>query len=111
MARVAFVMDKLFRRFGLSGKSFIPLLMGFGCSVPAVMASRTLENERDRKITIAITPFMSCGAKLPIYLMFAATLFADSNQTLVVYSVYMLGLVVAVISALILSIKIYLKYE
>ena len=103
MARVAFVMDKLFRRFGLSGKSFIPLLMGFGCSVPAVMASRTLENERDRKITIAITPFMSCGAKLPIYLMFAATLFADSNQTLVVYSIYMLGLVVAVISALILS--------
>ena len=103
MARVAFVMDKLFRRFGLSGKSFIPLLMGFGCSVPAVMASRTLENERDRKITIAITPFMSCGAKLPIYLMFAATLFADSNQTVVVYSIYMLGLVVAVISALILS--------
>ena len=103
MARVAFVMDKLFRRFGLSGKSFIPLLMGFGCSVPAVMASRTLENERDRKITIAITPFMSCGAKLPIYLMFAATLFAGSNQTVVVYSIYMLGLVVAVISALILS--------
>lgn len=103
MARVAFVMDKLFGRFGLSGKSFIPLLMGFGCSVPAVMASRTLENERDRKITIAITPFMSCGAKLPIYLMFAATLFATSNQTLVVYSIYMLGLVVAVISALILS--------
>ena len=103
MARVAFVMDKLFRRFGLSGKSFIPLLLGFGCSVPAVMASRTLENERDRKITIAITPFMSCGAKLPIYLMFAATLFAGSNQTVVVYSIYMLGLVVAVISALILS--------
>ncbi len=103
MARVAFVMDKLFRRFGLSGKAFIPLLMGFGCSVPAVMASRTLENERDRKITIAITPFMSCGAKLPIYLMFAATLFTTSNQTLVVYSIYMLGLVVAVISALILS--------
>ena len=103
MARVAFVMDKLFRRFGLSGKSFIPLLMGFGCSVPAVMASRTLENERDRKITIAITPFMSCGAKLPIYLMFAATLFAGSNQTVVVYSIYILGLVVAVISALILS--------
>ena len=103
MARVAFVMDKLFRRFGLSGKSFIPLLMGFGCSVPAVMASRTLENERDRKITIAITPFMSCGAKLPIYLMFAATLFAGSNQTVVVYSIYMLGLVVAVISALTLS--------
>ena len=110
MARVAFVMDKLFRRFGLSGKSFIPLLMGFGCSVPALMASRTLENERDRKITIAITPFMSCGAKLPIYLMFAATLFATSNQTLVVYSIYMLGLVVAVISALILS-KLVFKGE
>lgn len=103
MARVAFVMDKLFRKFGLSGKSFIPLLMGFGCSVPALMASRTLENEKDRKITMMITPFMSCGAKLPIYLMFAATLFADSNQTLIVYSIYMLGLVVAVLSALILS--------
>lgn len=103
MARVAFVMDKIFRRFGLSGKSFIPLLMGFGCSVPALMASRTLENEKDRKVTMMITPFMSCGAKLPIYLMFAATLFANSNKTLIIYSIYMLGLVVAVISALILS--------
>ena len=103
MARVAFVMDKIFSKFGLSGKSFIPLLMGFGCSVPAIMASRTLENEKDRKITMMITPFMSCGAKLPIYLMFAATLFVNSNQTLIVYSIYMLGLVVAVISALILS--------
>lgn len=110
MARVAFVMDKLFRKFGLSGKSFIPLLMGFGCSVPALMASRTLENEKDRKITMMITPFMSCGAKLPIYLMFAATLFADSNQTLIVYSIYMLGLVVAVLSALILS-KFVIKGE
>lgn len=110
MARVAFVMDKIFRRFGLSGKSFIPLLMGFGCSVPALMASRTLENEKDRKITMMITPFMSCGAKLPIYLMFATTLFANSNQTLIVYSIYMLGLVVAVISALILS-KFIVKGE
>ncbi|WP_343347575.1 ferrous iron transport protein B [Terrisporobacter petrolearius] len=110
MARVAFVMDKIFRRFGLSGKSFIPLLMGFGCSVPALMASRTLENEKDRKITMMITPFMSCGAKLPIYLMFAATLFANSNQTLIIYSIYMLGLVVAVISALILS-KFVVKGE
>ena len=110
MARVAFVMDKLFRKFGLSGKSFIPLLMGFGCSVPALMASRTLENEKDRKITMMITPFMSCGAKLPIYLMFAATLFANSNQTLIVYSIYMLGLVVAVIGALILS-KFIIKGE
>ena len=103
MARVAFVMDKVFRKFGLSGKSFIPLLMGFGCSVPALMASRTLENEKDRKLTMMITPFMSCGAKLPIYLMFAATLFADKNQTLIVYSIYMLGLVVAVLSGIILS--------
>lgn len=110
MARVAFVMDKIFRKLGLSGKSFIPLLMGFGCSVPALMASRTLENEKDRKITMMITPFMSCGAKLPIYLMFAATLFANSNQTLIVYSIYMLGLVVAVISALILS-KFIVKGE
>lgn len=110
MARVAFVMDKIFRRFGLSGKSFIPLLMGFGCSVPALMASRTLENEKDRKVTMMITPFMSCGAKLPIYLMFAATLFANSNKTLIIYSIYMLGLVVAVISALILS-KFIVKGE
>ena len=103
MARVAFVMDRLFRRFGLSGKSFIPLLMGYGCSVPAVMASRTLESEKDRRLTIMITPFMSCGAKLPIYLMFAATLFTQYNQTLIIYSIYVIGIVVAVIGALILS--------
>lgn len=103
MARVAFVMDRLFRHLGLSGKSFIPLLMGFGCSVPALMASRTLESEKDRKITMMITPFMSCGAKLPIYAMFAATLFPSGAQTWVIFSIYMLGLVVAVISALILN--------
>ncbi|MCI8516483.1 MAG: ferrous iron transport protein B [Hungatella sp.] len=103
MARVAFVMDRIFRHFGLSGRSFIPMLMGFGCSVPALMASRTLESDKDRKITMMITPFMSCGAKLPIYAMFAATLFADSNQTAVVFSVYMLGIVVAVVSALLLN--------
>lgn len=103
MARVAFVMDRIFRHFGLSGRSFIPLLMGFGCSVPALMASRTLESDKDRKITMMITPFMSCGAKLPIYAMFAATLFADSNTTLIVFSIYMLGLVVAIISAIILN--------
>ncbi|MGB8452938.1 MAG: ferrous iron transport protein B [Anaerocolumna sp.] len=103
MARVAFVMDRIFRRFGLSGKSFIPLLMGFGCSVPALMASRTLENEKDRRLTMMITPFMSCGAKLPIYLMFAATLFPNDNQTLIVYSIYFLGLFVAILSGIILS--------
>lgn len=103
MARVAFVMDRIFRHFGLSGRSFIPMLMGFGCSVPALMASRTLESDKDRKITMMITPFMSCGAKLPIYAMFAATLFAESNQTMVVFSIYMLGIVVAVIGALLLN--------
>lgn len=103
MARIAFVMDSIFRRFGLSGRSFIPLLMGFGCSVPALMASRTLESEKDRRITLMITPFMSCGAKLPVYAMFAATLFAGHNQTTIVFSIYMLGLIVAVISSFILN--------
>lgn len=103
MARVAFVMDRIFRHFGLSGRSFIPMLMGFGCSVPALMASRTLESDKDRKITMMITPFMSCGAKLPIYAMFAVTLFADINKTAIVFSVYMLGIAIAVISALLLN--------
>ena len=103
MARVAFVMDRIFRHFGLSGRSFIPMLMGFGCSVPALMASRTLESDKDRKITMMITPFMSCGAKLPIYAMFAATLFVDSNQTSIVFSIYMLGILVAILSALLLN--------
>jgi len=103
MARVAFVMDRIFRHFGLSGRSFIPMLMGFGCSVPALMASRTLESDKDRKITMMITPFMSCGAKLPIYAMFACTLFSAYNQTAIIFSIYMLGIAVAVISALILN--------
>jgi len=103
MARVAFVMDRVFRKFGLTGKSFIPLLMGFGCSVPAIMASRTLENDKDRKLTMMITPFMSCGAKLPIYLMFAATLFPETNQTGIIFGIYMLGLAVAIITGIILS--------
>lgn len=103
MARIAFVMDRIFRRFGLSGRSFIPLLMGFGCSVPALMASRTLESDKDRKITMMITPFMSCGAKLPIYAMFVTTLFANQNKTLIVFSIYMLGLIIAVLSSFILN--------
>ncbi len=103
MARVAFVMDRIFRRFGLSGRSFIPMLMGFGCSVPALMASRTLESDKDRKITMMITPFMSCGAKLPIYAMFAATIFAGSNQTAIVFTIYMLGIAVAIISSFLLN--------
>lgn len=103
MARVAFVMDRIFRHFGLSGRSFIPMLMGFGCSVPALMASRTLESDKDRKITMMITPFMSCGAKLPIYAMFAYTLFSSYNQTTIIFSIYMLGIAAAIISALILN--------
>lgn len=110
MARVAFVMDRIFRKFGLSGKSFIPLLMGFGCSVPALTASRTLESDKDRKITMMVTPFMSCGAKLPIYLMFVATLFSSSNRTAIIFSIYILGMVMAVISALILN-KFMFKAE
>jgi len=102
MARAAFVMDRLLRKLGLSGKSFIPMLMGFGCSVPAVMSTRTLENEKDRRLTIMLTPFMSCGARLPIYALFAGAFFAQ-NQGLVIFSIYILGIVVAIISGIILK--------
>jgi len=103
MARVAFVMDRIFRKFGLTGKSFIPLLMGFGCSVPALMAARTLENDKDRRITMMITPFMSCGAKLPIYLMFIGTLFDEKYRTITLFGVYFLGIGVAILSGIILN--------
>ncbi len=109
MARAAFIMDRLFKRLGLSGKSFIPMLMGFGCSVPAIMATRTLENEKDRRLTIILTPFMSCGAKLPIYALFAGAFFAN-NQSLVVFSIYLLGIVIAILSGIILR-KTVLKGE
>lgn len=106
MARAAFVMDRLLRKLGLTGKSFIPMLMGFGCSVPAVMAARTLENEKDRKLTIILTPFMSCGARLPIYAMFAAAFFAQ-NQSIVIFSIYILGIVVAVLSGILLKKTVF----
>jgi len=102
MARVAFVMDKFFRKFGLTGKSFIPLLIGSGCSVPGIMATRTLENEKDRKLTILLTPFISCGAKLPIYVMFAAAFFPN-NSGMVVFIIYMLGIAVAILSGILLK--------
>jgi len=102
MARAAFIMDRLLRKFGLSGRSFIPMIMGFGCTVPALMATRTLESERDRRLTMMITPFMSCGARFPIYAVFAAAFFADSQAT-VVFSIYLLGILVAVISGIILK--------
>ncbi len=107
MARVAFVMDRIFRRFGLSGRSFIPLLMGFGCGVPAITSTRTLESEKDRKITTIITGFMPCGAKLPIFALFVSVIFADSNKTLVTYSLYMLSIVVAIIVSLLLNKFVY----
>ncbi|MCX7920722.1 MAG: ferrous iron transport protein B [Clostridia bacterium] len=109
MARAAFIMDRVLRKLGLSGKSFIPMLMGFGCSTPAIMASRTLENEKDRRLTIILTPFMSCGARLPVYALFAAAFFAQ-NQGVIIFSIYMLGIVVAVLSGIILK-KFVLKGE
>ena len=106
MARAAFVMDRFLRKLGLSGKSFIPMIMGFGCSVPAIMSTRTLENEKDRKLTIILTPFMSCGARLPIYALFAAAFFSR-NQDVVIFSIYVLGIIVAIVSGIILKKTIF----
>ncbi|MDQ0363145.1 ferrous iron transport protein B [Breznakia pachnodae] len=102
MARVAFIMDRILRRFGLSGKAFLPLLTGFGCSVPAIMGARTLEGERERKLTMMLVPYMSCGAKAPIWALFASAVFTD-NGDLMTFGIYMLGILVAVISAIILK--------
>ena len=102
MARVAFVMDKLLRKIGLSGRSFVPMLIGFGCSVPAIMATRTLSSERDRRMTILLTPFMSCSAKLPIYAMFTAAFFTD-HKALVMIGLYVMGMVIGVLYGLILK--------
>ena len=100
MSRAAFIMDRLMRRFGLSGKAFIPMLMGFGCSVPAVMGARTMENEKDRRMTIMLIPFMSCAAKLPVYGLITSAFFG-AWAGVVVFALYVLGLVMAVISGLI----------
>lgn len=107
MARVAFVMDRIFRRFGLSGRSFIPLLMGFGCSVPAIMATRTLESEKDRRITAIITGMVPCGAKLPIFAMFSA-IFFPKHTTLIMFTIYMSSIIVAIIVSLLMN-KIMFK--
>ena len=106
MARVAFVMDKLLRKIGLSGRSFVPMLIGFGCSVPAIMATRTLPSERDRKMTILLTPFMSCSAKLPIYAVFTAAFF-PKYQALVMISLYVLGMIVAICVGLLLKNSLF----
>ncbi|HIW93489.1 MAG TPA: ferrous iron transport protein B [Candidatus Flavonifractor merdipullorum] len=102
MSRAAFIMDRLLRRFGLSGKAFIPMLMGFGCTVPAVMGARTMENEKDRRMTIMLVPFMSCSARLPVYGLMTAAFFAHWSG-LVVFSLYILGLVCAIVSGIILK--------
>lgn len=103
MARVAFVMDKLLRKIGLSGRSFVPMLIGFGCSVPAIMSTRTLSSERDRKMTILLTPFMSCSAKLPIYSLIISVFFPRHYQALVMVGLYIFGIICAIIYALILK--------
>ena len=106
MARVAFVMDSSLRKIGLSGRSFVPMLIGFGCSVPAIMSARTLASERDRKLTILITPFMSCGAKVPIYALFTAAFFTQ-YQGLVMTSLYILGILIAILTGLIFKKTLY----
>ncbi len=107
MARVAFVMDKALRKIGLSGRSFVPMLIGFGCSVPAIMATRTLSSDRDRKITIILTPFMSCSAKLPIYGMIIAAFFPH-KAAIVMLTIYCIGILVAIISAILLKNTIFI---
>ena len=101
MARVAFIMDRIFRKFGLSGKSFIPMLIGTGCSIPGIMASRTIENEKDRKMTILLTPFIPCGAKLPVFAMFIAMMFP--NETWVGPSIYLISICMVILSGIILK--------
>jgi len=102
MARVAFVMDKPMRKIGLSGRSFVPMLMGFGCTVPAIMATRTLPSDRDRKMTILLTPFMSCGAKVPIYALFTAAFFSK-YQALIMIALYIIGILLGILSALVMN--------
>lgn len=102
MARAAFIMDKPLRKLGLSGRSFIPLIMGFGCTVPAVMGARTLENKQDRRMTVFLTPFMSCGAKVPVYALLIAAFFSH-GRTLIMFSFYLLGILVAVLYGLLLK--------
>lgn len=106
MARVSFIMDKLMHRIGLHGKSFIPLLMGFGCNVPAIMATRTLENHKDRVMTMLISPFMSCSARLPVYVLIISAFF-EKRQGLVLFSIYIAGIVLAVIVALLLKKTVF----
>ena len=106
MPRAAFVLDKVMQKIGLPGKAFVPLVLGFGCNVPAIMATRTLDQERERKLAASMAPFMSCGARLPVYALFAAAFFPSSGQN-VVFALYLLGIVAAVFTGLILKKTIY----
>ncbi|KJF96407.1 Fe(2+) transporter permease subunit FeoB [Photobacterium angustum] len=106
MARAAFVLDKVMQKVGLPGKAFVPLVLGFGCNVPAIMATRTLEQERERKLAAAMAPFMSCGARLPVYALFAAAFFPENGQN-VVFALYLLGIAAAVLTGIILRATVY----
>ena len=110
MARAAFIMDKIMHKMGLHGKSFIPLIMGFGCNVPAVMSSRIIESRSSRLITMLIVPFMSCSARLPLYLLLVGTFF-PSNGTLVIFSLYVLSIIVAILTAKLLRKTMFKKDE
>ena len=110
MARVAFVMDKLLRKIGLSGRSFVPMLIGFGCSVPAIMATRTLESRKDRLMTMLIIPFMSCSARLPVYVLLISAFF-PSNQGLVLFSIYLIGILIAIGSSILFKKLLFAKAE
>lgn len=110
MARASFIMDKLMHKIGLHGKSFIPLVMGFGCNVPAIMATRTLDNRKDRILTMIITPFMSCSARLPVYVLLISAVFPE-NQGLVLFSIYLIGILLAIITALAMKKIAFAKKE
>ena len=110
MSRIAFLMDKIMRKIGLSGKAFIPMIMGFGCSAPAIMATRTLESEKDRKMTALLAPLVTCGARLPVYALFA-TIFFTSNQEIVVMGLYLLGIIVAILVGLLFKNTLFKKDE
>lgn len=110
MSRMAFLMDRIMRKIGLSGKAFIPIIMGFGCSAPAIMATRTLESEKDRKMTALLAPLVTCGARLPVYALFASIFFA-SNQEFVVMGLYLLGIIVAILVGLLFKNTLFKKDE
>lgn len=110
MSRMAFLMDRIMRKIGLSGKAFIPIIMGFGCSAPAIMATRTLESEKDRKMTALLAPLVTCGARLPVYALFASIFFA-SNQEFVVMGLYLLGIIVAILIGLLFKNTLFKKDE